>query len=394
MSTGTKREADASGQLQAPSGERARSLGGSGAPTPPRVAGMRAVRAAGAGALSLLVAVAAARGATPLDGLRYSPDTSVELSTVLVTDHDVVEDDLAGGVTLVDVGSPGDASDLDAFASDGSARLLSWDVPLMLSGGVHVAPGDIARYDGNTYTIEFDASASGLPLRADADAVTKDADGHLLLSFDVSVRLDGATYDDEDLILWDGASFALFWDGSEAGIGGHHDLDAVDQLANGRLLVSFDGTGSVAGVAFEDEDVLEHDQATGSWELAFDGEERHGALAASDLDATEGLAAPCLVEGLGFAEDESTLEWTMPSNDACPPSYDTGRGSLADLAATGTWTEQTCLEDDDADTEADDAEIPADGGGFWYLVRVDDASWNAPGSSQVGDRNPDITICP
>ncbi len=49
------------------------------------------------------------------------------------------------------------------------------------------------------------------------------------------------------------------------------DLDAAQRLDNGHLLLSFDGSGSVAGIGFDDEDVLEFDAAAIGWELAYDG---------------------------------------------------------------------------------------------------------------------------
>jgi hypothetical protein len=161
--------------------------------------------------------------------------------------------------------------------------LLSLDTWAEL-GGLPVSPADVLRWDGGGYTIAFDAAAAGIPTGADVDAVTADGDD-LLLSFDVTVDLPGGPYADEDLVRWDGSSFTLELDGSEAGVPAGLDLDAAHRLGNGHLLLSFDTAGMIGGVAFADEDLLELSPGTGTWELAYDGSAEHPGWIAADLDA-------------------------------------------------------------------------------------------------------------
>jgi hypothetical protein len=75
-------------------------------------------------------------------------------------------------------------------------------------------------------------------------------------------------------------------DGSAHGVPVGADLDGADFLdANGHLALSFDVSGSVGGVSFDDEDVLDFDPVADAWSERYDGSVRHAALAAADVDA-------------------------------------------------------------------------------------------------------------
>ncbi len=82
------------------------------------------------------------------------------------------------------------------------------------------------------------------------------------------------------------------------------DLDGARDFGNGRLGLSFDGTGQVGGVDFEDEDVLEYDSVMDTWSLAYDGSVQHSALGGGpDLDAVS-VPEPgrllLLISGIAF----------------------------------------------------------------------------------------------
>jgi hypothetical protein len=284
-----------------------------------------------------------------------SPDTTTFLGSTVVADHEAASDDLQGGVALLSLGglSPETAVDALHVLPNGDV-LFSLDSAAFLPG-LTAAAADVVRFDGAAYSKEFDAAAAGIPAGANVDALTADG-ARLILSFDVAVVLSGQVFADEDLVLWSGSAFSLWFDGSAAGVPDTLDLDGAHLLSNGHLLLSFDGGGFIAGVGFADEDALEYDPVSGLWQPAYDGSAQHPGWVAADLDglaATEGPAPPILAgpagalqfstatytvgEGGGFAT--ITVQRVGGSTGAVAVSYTTADGSAgaADyLTAAGT----------------------------------------------------------
>jgi hypothetical protein len=246
---------------------------------------------------ALIPAASLAQGTVSL-----SPDTTVELSGSTFEDQEVVIDDQLGTVTLVPLGVLPDASDVDAYhvLANGD-QLYSLDTTAELGGGLTAGPADVVRYDGLTDTLEFDASSEGIPDGVIVDAVSVHSSGDLVLSFDTTVELGGLTASDEDAVRFGGASFSLLFDGSSEGVPDGLDLDGVEVRPRGLLWVSFDASGSIGGVDFDDEDVLEFDPAGPTWSLVYDGSALHAALAAADVVAVpEPESWMMLVAGVGF----------------------------------------------------------------------------------------------
>jgi len=177
----------------------------------------------------------------------------------------------------------------------------------LIPGAGDQAPVSV-RYAGGAYTIEFDGSAEGVPAGADVDAVTRDASGDLVLSFDTTVNV-GVVADDEDLVRFDGSSFSLALDTSALAVSpafdGALDVDGVDARPGGVFALSFDASGSAGGVVFDDEDVLSVDPAAPSVAMAFDASSVHAGWPAADLDAVmlpePGAAAGLAAGGLLLA---------------------------------------------------------------------------------------------
>jgi hypothetical protein len=113
----------------------------------------------------------------------------------------------------------------------------------------------------------------------------------LLLSFDTTVTLGGQTAHEEDLVRFDGSGFTLFFDGSAAGVPTGLNVDAAHFMGRGKLALSFDGSGSLPGVTFADEDVIEYDLSAGTWEILYDGSAMHADWDSPNLDAL-GLPEP------------------------------------------------------------------------------------------------------
>jgi hypothetical protein len=214
-----------------------------------------------------------------------SPDITIDLgTTVTAADEDVAVDNQLGVVVLENLGGLPAEIDVIALGLDlGGDRLFSVDTTTALEPGVVARPGDVVRYDGISYSIEFDAGAEGLPSGVQTDATSLSASG-LLLSFDTTVDLGGGLIAaDEDLVDWNGSSFSLVFDGSAAGLAAALDIDAAQDLGGGAFAMSFDTAGQIAGLSFDDEDVLRFDGT--NWTLEFDASSASANWAAADLDA-------------------------------------------------------------------------------------------------------------
>jgi hypothetical protein len=234
--------------------------------------------------IALLLPISAARGTVAL-----SSDTTITLGGTTFDDQEPFSDNQMGTVVGLPLGTLPDSSDVDAyhFFADGD-QLYSLDTTVDLGGGLTVGPADVVRFDGATDTVEYDASAEGIPDGAIVDAVTVHSSGDLMLSFDTTLDLGGGvTAEDDDLVRFDGGTtYSIVFDGSAQGVPSGLDLDGADfRASDGHLLLSFNGSGALGSVDFEDEDILEFDPVGTTWTLFYDGSAQHPELAAADLIA-------------------------------------------------------------------------------------------------------------
>ena len=228
-------------------------------------------------------------GSTAQASVALSPDTTVSLGGTTFTDDEPFLDLLMGTIVGLPLGTLPDPSDVNAyhFSSINGDQLYSLDITVDL-GGLTVGPGDVVRFDGTTDTVEFDASAEGIPDGVMVDAVTVHSSGDLMLSFDTTLDLGGGvTADDEDLVRFDGVStYTVDFDGSAQSVPAGLDLDgAAFQASDGHLFLSFSGSGTLGGVDFDDEDILEFDPVGTTWAMFYDGSSQHAELAATDVNA-------------------------------------------------------------------------------------------------------------
>jgi hypothetical protein len=279
-----------------------------------------------------------------LASIELSPDITVALGAEVLGPEEVGEDDLAGGVSFTGTGfALPIGANLDAFdrLPGGVDALFSTDVSVSLGAGAIARPLDVVRVSGGVASVVWSGSSAGLPAGSDIDAVARFPDGDLLLSFDTTVALGAVVADDEDLVRIDlpAGTASLVFDGSARNIASGLDLDAADALADGRLLLSFDGDGSAGGVAFADDDALIFDPAAQSFALAYDGSAQHAAWSAGDLDAVDGSLDP---DGDGIAD----------AADPCPFYIQAGSGD-ADGDNRGDECECTDQNGDGSNTVSD-----------------------------------------
>jgi hypothetical protein len=146
-----------------------------------------------------------------------------------------------------------------------------------------------------------------LPAGTDVDAVSSESDGDLLLSFDTTVSLGGIVLDDEDVVRIDTPTGTptLVYDGSAQGVAAGLDLDGLYRnLDDGHLLLSFDGSGTLGGIPFDDEDVLDWNPSGGAYAFAYDGSAPPALwVAGADLDAVSSFPADADGDGIGDVGD-------------------------------------------------------------------------------------------
>jgi hypothetical protein len=95
----------------------------------------------------------------------------------------------------------------------------------------------------------------------------------------------GGTADDADIYSWNGSAFARVFDATAAGVPGGANIDGLKVVDGNTFYMSFTGDVTIAGVAYQDEDVVLYD--AGTWSLYFDGTARGLTAAGQDIDAMD-----------------------------------------------------------------------------------------------------------
>ena len=225
--------------------------------------------------LVLLGCALALVGLARADQIAITTDENAALPAgLVVADHEIAETDLAGawtqGLAALSAALPPRVA-IDALDyRTRSDVYLSLDSEAELDGS-RFADEDVLFWNGAAFSLAFDGSAAGLPARADVDCVEvlSESPLELVLSLDATVEPAAlGRIEDEDLVRWvDGSGFVeIVLDGSAEGLPPRLDLDACGRRAAGEWLLSFDSSGTVGGLAFEDADVVVWDSSTGTFD--------------------------------------------------------------------------------------------------------------------------------
>ena len=154
-------------------------------------------------------------------------------------------------------------------------------------GGVTAQDIDILYFDGATWSMFFDASDLGISTSGQDvnDFHIVDADT-ILMSFDAPITIGGLGVNPWDIVQFDATSlgdntagsFSLYFDGDDVGLTTTSgQIDALEVLPDGRILISTASNPSVPGVIGADEDILAFtpttlgDTTSGVWAMYFDG---------------------------------------------------------------------------------------------------------------------------
>ena len=160
---------------------------------------------------------------------------------------------------------------------------------------------DILWFDGATWFMRFDGSDVGVGA-VDLDAFyIVDADT-ILMSFEKAVTIGTLAVDDWDIVEFTATSlgditagsFSLYFDGNDVGLDtAGEDVDALELLPDGRLLISTLGTPLITEIADpKDEDLFAFtptslgDNTSGTWAMYFDGSDV-GLSGGPDVDAAD-----------------------------------------------------------------------------------------------------------
>lgn len=230
--------------------------------------------------------------ATTLDEIHLSSDIHATLpatggGTLVVSDDAISVYLLASGQAdgFNFVGTL-DASDVDAYhaADTCGPALFSVNSTAEITGTV-MRPADVFRDNGVKV---LDAASEGVADSVNLNAVSREPEScDLVVSFDVTVQLDGTVFRPADLIRFAGGSFSLFREGPDSG-----NLDGLHVLDTGSVLASFTAPVPNLGIAFADQDVIEQVEAGGDWVLNFDPASVDASWEPADTDALYVVRAP------------------------------------------------------------------------------------------------------
>jgi hypothetical protein len=169
-------------------------------------------------------------------------------------------------------------------------------------GGLTFADEDIVRFNGSTWSLFFDGSDVGLDATDVIGFHVLDSDS-ILLTFNTSIALGGQTFAPTDIVRFDATvlgdatvgTFSLYFNGIDVGLDVSSDnLDALDVLSDGRILVSTTGDPTVPGLSSPaDEDILAFTPSSlgattsGSWAMYFEGSDVALGATSEDIDAVD-----------------------------------------------------------------------------------------------------------
>ena len=131
-------------------------------------------------------------------------------------------------------------------------------------GGVSFNDEDIVKFDGSTWSLFFDGSDVGVG-GSDLFAFSIVDSDTILMSFTTALTLNGLSVTPQDVVQFDATSlgsvtagtFSMYLNGVDVGLDvSAESIDALSLLPDGRVLVSTKGNPSVPGVTGADEDVL------------------------------------------------------------------------------------------------------------------------------------------
>jgi hypothetical protein len=191
-------------------------------------------------------------------------------------------------VDLTTLGVPASANVDGLVVIDPTHFYVSFTADTTISGFGTVQDEDVVFRNGASWAVAFDMTAAGLTA-ANLDIDEFDIVGSTLYFSTVgSANPPGVagTADDADVYTWNGTSFARVWDATANGVPAGANVDGVSVIDPTHILISFVGDTSITGFAtVQDEDVVYF--KAGAWSVWFDGTAKGLTAADLDLDAID-----------------------------------------------------------------------------------------------------------
>ncbi|MCW2797968.1 SdrD B-like domain-containing protein, partial [Nocardioides sp.] len=166
------------------------------------------------------------------------------------------------------------AANVDGLARvDATHFYLSFSADTTVPGLGAVQDEDVVYYDAGTWTLYFDGTGRGLTAaNQDLDAISV-AGSTLYFSTFGNTNPPGVvgTADDADIYSFDGTSFARVWGATANGLGTTANVDGYVRIDATHFYLSFSGLTTTVPVlgTVQDEDVVLNNG--GTWAVAFDG---------------------------------------------------------------------------------------------------------------------------
>jgi predicted small secreted protein len=235
----------------------------------------------------IALALLAAAPAPAQNAVGFSPDVTKDLGSgpsLVVNDHQVAHQTAAGAVTgfLLPPGTlPANVEIAGYHLLANGNTLLVMDTTTALPGLPAASPAeprDVVEYAPATglFSVFSDGAAAGIPVGTHIDAIYQPdpipVGPDSIFSVSTTVTLPGlGAVDDEDLVSYSAGVFTMVFDGSAAGVASALDVDAIHGVTGpAGWLLSFDTSGTVGGVTFDDEDVLRYDSGLGTYAMYMD----------------------------------------------------------------------------------------------------------------------------
>ncbi len=329
----------------------------------------------------LIVAIMLALGAGPAGATSFilSPDAPTDDpagSTAVFRPWDIVRND-SGTYTTMLILPAGTAVDAVYRLSSGD-WLFSVEAAADLGSAVF-DPRDLILFDGVDYSLFLDGAAAGIPPEANIDALFLDGgdSGDPVVSLDIPALVGGSSYGPGDLLKWDGAAFALYFDAASAGLPIQANVTGADKRA-GLLILTLDTPVTLGTGLLLPGQLLSWDGA--SLNLYY---EDPAWPVSSRLDGVAFLPPPGVVPHLSLeksvaVEGDLTISWSAACS-AGAADYAVYEGSL------GNWYDHVPVTCTDTGADLEETFTPGDSNRY-YLLTSHNA--NDEGSYGISHTNP------